>query len=141
MKNFIAVVLCLIIINASAQKQGICGKVIWEEGNQMPGPGKKNTGKGIAREIHVYEMTTMEQTTRQNGFYKEIKTRFVASTVSKADGSYKLKLPPGKYSVFTKEPEGLFANLFDQNGGINTVEVTAGKFVPLEIKVNYKAAY
>lgn len=124
------------------QKQGICGKVLWVEGNQMPGPGKKESrGSGISREIHVYELVMMENTTQQNGFFTEVKSRRVAIGTSKSNGSYKIQLPPGEYSVFTKEPEGLFANLFDTRGSINPVTVKEGDFTEIDLTINYKAAY
>ena len=142
MKYLVVMFLISFAIPAAAQKQGICGKVLWVEGNQMPGPGRKaDTGRGIEREILVYEPVTRENTTQQNGFYANINGKLVATGKSKADGSYKIKLPPGRYSVFVKEPDGLFANLFDHNGAINTVSVEKGRFTDFNIKVNYKAAY
>lgn len=142
MKYLVIMLLISLGIPAAAQKQGICGKVLWVEGNQMPGPGRKpSAGTGVVREILVYEPVTRENTTQQNGFYANINAKLVATGKSKADGSYKIKLPPGKYSVFVKEPGGLFANLFDHNGAINTVSVEKGRFTNFHIKVNYKAAY
>lgn len=143
MKAIFIILFLFATVAANAQNQGICGKVVWVEGNQMPGPGPgtRPKPKGVVREIHVYEVTTLQQTLRENGFYKEIKTTLVAKTVSRQDGSYKVELPPGRYSVFTKEAEGLFANLFDQTGAINPVVVEAGKFTNLDLSVNYKAAY
>lgn len=127
---------------ANAQNQGICGKVIWVEGNQMPGPGKKSTANpGVERELHVYEAVTSHQAGQANGFYTDIKTKLIAKVKSKADGTFKIKLSPGVYSVFTKESEGLFANTFDQNGVINAVVVDKGKFTKTDIIINYKAAY
>lgn len=143
MKSILIILSVYAAWHLNAQQQGICGKVSWVEGNQMPGPGPhaRPKAKGIAREIHIYEAATLQQAVRENGFYKDIKTTLVAKTTSKADGSYKVKLPPGRYSVFTKESNGLFANLFDQTGAINPVTVEAGKFTILDISVNYKAAY
>jgi hypothetical protein len=141
MKNLCAVIFICGAFHASAQNEGICGKVLWVEGNQMPGPGLKTPAKTVVREIHVYEVATMQQTTRENGLFKEIRTNLIATTFSKRDGTFKIKLPSGKYSVFTKEEGGLFANLFDEKGAINPVTVERGKFTNLTISVNYKAAY
>jgi hypothetical protein len=142
MKTIVIIVFICLAGQVSAQKQGICGKVLWLEGNQMPGPGPaRPKAKGVVREIHIYEVATLQDANRENGFYKEIKTDLVAKTFSESDGSYKVKLPPGRYSVFTKEPEGLFANLFDQTGAINPVTVETGKFTTHDLSVNYKAAY
>ena len=142
MKIICCILLISLLSSSAAQKQGICGKVLWVEGNQMPGPGKKESrGSGIAREIHVYELVTMENTIQQNGFFTEVKARRVAIGTSKSNGSYKIELPPGEYSVFTKEPEGLFANLFDSRGAINSVTVKEGDFTEIDLTINYEAAY
>lgn len=135
-------VLLLLSIPSLAQKQGICGTVRWIEGNQMPGPGaERSPGKGVAREILVYEVTTMTQVKQENGFYTTVPTRLVARTRSNKKGEYRLKLPPGRYSVFVKETEGLWANLFDGSGAINPVEVQEGDFTVFHIQINYRAAY
>lgn len=142
MRSIFMITLIFAACQVSAQKQGICGKIFWIEGNQMPGPGMKTSGKkGTAREIHIYEPVNFQQAVQVNGFYKDIKTKLVAKAQSQPDGSFKIKLPPGTYSVFTKEPEGLFGNTFDQNGVINSVTVIAGKFTKTDIIINYKAAY
>lgn len=135
-------VLLLLSIPSIAQKQGICGTVRWIEGNQMPGPGaERPPGKGVAREILIYEVTTISQVAPENGFYTHIPTRLVARTRSNKKGEFRLKLPPGRYSVFVKEADGLWANLFDSRGAINPVEVTEDNFTVVAIEINYRAAY
>ncbi|MFZ6010262.1 MAG: carboxypeptidase regulatory-like domain-containing protein [Bacteroidota bacterium] len=143
MKSFVGfVVLMAIAFGAHAQKQGIKGKVFWLAGDQMPGPERaKAPQQGIIREILIYEAVTLQQTTQQNGFFSDIKTRLVAKTKSSQDGSFRVKLPPGQYSVFTQEPKGLFANLFDGQGRINTVTVKPKEFAWITITVDYAAAY
>lgn len=123
-------------------KQGIEGKVFWIEGNRMPGPEKKeNPQEGVQREIFIYEATRLSDVKQQNGFFAQINTRLVLQTTSRADGSFKVKLPPGQYSVFVKEPQGLFANLFDGNNFINPVSVKPKEFTWLTIAIDYQAAY
>jgi hypothetical protein len=109
----------------------------------MPGPDRKsNPAKGIAREIYIYKPITVNQTKKQsNGFYSEISTPLVAKVTSNEAGIFKVALPAGEYSIFVKEPEGLFANLIDGQGRINVVSVEKHQFLDITIKVNYKAAY
>jgi len=134
--------LCAILMPSFAQKQGICGKVVWVSGNQMPGPDKKTTlPKGVVREIFVYEATTDQQTTNENGFYKDTHTKLVAKIKSKSNGTFSVKLSPGIYSVFVKEEKGLWANTFDGEGHINPVTVTAKNWTNLLVQINYEAAY
>lgn len=77
----------------------------------------------------------------ENGFFKDIATPLVTSLITNPDGSFKLKLPPGKYSVFVKEDDGLFANLFDKDNSINPVVVKERQYSWLPITVDYNATY
>jgi len=123
--------------------QGIKGQVLWISGNQMPQPDAMKPGRnGVQRELHVYELTTIDQASRSpEGLFTDIKTRLITKIVTKKDGSFKLRLPPGQYTLFVKEENGLFANRFDQNNAISPVIVSQKQFTWLPIKVDYKAAY
>jgi hypothetical protein len=123
-------------------QEGITGKVLWFEGNQMPGPGSKNKpGKGVEREIHIYEVVKLSQVKKIDGFFSDVQTKLVARVSSLTDGSFSVTLPPGEYSVFTKEPSGLFANIFDGDGKVNPIRVDNNKFEEITLKINYQAAY
>lgn len=122
--------------------QGITGKILWFEGNMMPGPGKKDTGgKPVQREIYIYQRTNMKTATATDSFYKNIPSQLVKKVQSDALGHFSVQLPAGRYSLFTKEERGLFANRFDAEGNINPVEVKEGEFTPVTIEINYKATY
>ena len=123
-------------------KEGIKGQVFWISGNQMPGPGKAiPPEQGVTREIVIYKETTLKDVDQKDQFFQEVKTELVTKTWSNVDGSFKIKLPPGKYSVFTQETKGLFANVIDQNGCINCVQVQPKKYAWVAITVDYEAAY
>lgn len=108
----------------------------------MPGPDRKQApGTAVAREIHVYELVNKNDATMKDGFFAEVPSRLVAVGKSKSNGTFRIKLPPGEYSVFTKEQDGLFANIYDQRGAVNPVVVTEHEFTVIELVVNYKAAY
>jgi hypothetical protein len=142
MNYLIATVISLISVSLYAQ-QGIKGSVIWVSGNQMPGPDKPTSQpKQIAREVHIYPAISMNQVTAIDGvFFTEIKTPLIKKVKSKKDGSFCVKLPPGEYSLFVKEPKGLFANSFDGQGRIQCVTVKQGEYSNITIQVNYEAAY
>jgi hypothetical protein len=140
----------LLVLFLSAQmlyaQQGIKGKVEWISGNQMPGPGKternQSKAQAVTREISIYEATTTQQATSQGGvFYTNISTKLIKTIKSKKDGRFCIKLPPGDYSVFVKEKDGLFANQFDGNGRIQCITVKKGEYATLNILINYEAAY
>jgi hypothetical protein len=142
MRSTLILIFIGLIVEAEAQKQGIKGQVFWLSGNQMPSPDKQRSPHlGIQREIYIYKPTTLQDVEQQDGFFSEIKTELIAKIVTRDDGRFKVKLPPGEYSVFTKEPKGLFANLYDKNSRINIVEVKPKKYTWMVIAVDYEAAY
>lgn len=123
-------------------KEGIQGQVFWLSGNQMPGPGKSILPQhGVTREIIVYKAAMLKDVEQNGQFFSTVNTELVTKAVSKADGSFKIKLPPGKYSVFTQESKGLFANIIDQDGCVSCVEVRPKKYSWMTITVDYEAAY
>lgn len=135
---------CLILVFSghAQKKQGIRGKVLWVSGNQMPGPGKTaNSGKGIKRIIHIYDATTLSETDQNGVFFSNVKTHLAKKVKSNAKGKFCTKLPPGEYSIFVEEKDGLFANLFDSSNRIHIVTVKSGIFTEITIQVNYEAAY
>jgi hypothetical protein len=142
-KLLLFIALISLLENAQAQKPGILqGQVFWVSGDQMPGPDKiKNPQQGIVREVYIYNATNLSDATQQDGFFTAIQTAFVTKVLSESDGSFKVKLPPGKYSVFVKEDKGLFANLYDSNGCINCVLVNSRKASWITLTVDYLAAY
>jgi hypothetical protein len=141
-------IFCLLVVIPAAvfaQKQGIRGQVFWLGGNQMPGPGPWNPARppqqGIVREVHVYQVASLADVVVENNYYREVHTKLVATAVSGRDGYFRIKLPPGEYSVFTLEPKGLFANIFDTGNRINPVVVKPGKYTWVTITIDYEAAY
>ena len=123
-------------------KEGIQGQVFWLSGNQMPGPGKAISPQyGVTREIIVYKAASLKDAEQSGPFFNNIKTELITKAMSKQDGSFKIKLPPGKYSVFTQEQNGLFANLIDKDGCVSCVEVRPKKYSWMTITVDYEAAY
>jgi hypothetical protein len=124
--------------------QGIAGKVVWQAGNQMPSPDVPvNSGKsGIKRTVYIYELTKNSQTTTTEGvFHSNIQTKLVTQVVTDANGNFQVRLEPGTYTIFTKEDQGLYANLFDGENNIFPVEVLKGKVANVEFLVNYAATY
>lgn len=142
MRLLFGLLLLLSSIASFGQKQGLHGQVFWVSGNQMPGPEAiLSPNQGAVREILVYELTSVNDATQVGPFFRDIKTKMVATIQSKPDGTFKLKLEPGVYSVFTKEKNGLYANLFDEKNNINPVIIKPGQYAWKTITVDYDAAY
>ncbi len=123
--------------------QGISGKVLWFEGDLMPGINKEPVeGIPVKREIYVFQPTRSSQTEVHNeAFYQGIQTDLVKKFWTDKKGNFLVFLPPGRYSVFTKEPGGFYANRLNEEGFINLVNITAEEVTDIVIRVDYEAAY
>lgn len=146
---FVAILFLSSCINQKTRlaTQGIIGEVRWVEGNLMPNIGDttyvaRAKGFPIEREVFIYLATKPDETARSDEiFYTSINTRLVKKIMTEKDGSFKVNVPTGKYSVFVMEKDGLFANKFDGDNYINPVTVQANNFTEIQILVNYKAYY
>lgn len=130
--------------------QGVAGRVLWIEGNQMPtivdedNPAQtrqRPEPTGVEREVHFYELTPMDQAKGNGVFFSDVQTKLVEKVKTDKEGNFAVSLPVGRYSVFVKEEQGLFANSMDGQGNINPVEVSKDEITPIKLEVNYKAAY
>lgn len=129
--------------------EGITGTVSWLEGNQMPsisdeeGSKKDNnpTQNKVQRTLLIYPLTNVADTKMENGVFTTINGDPVTTVETDENGHYQLKLNPGRYSVFTQEENGLFANIFDGDGNIQPVTIKESEWVLLDIVINYKAVY
>jgi len=132
----------LIPVYGQKLKQGIQGQVFWISGNQMPGPGKEVAPQlGVEREVCIYELTYLKDCKQEDGFFISVPAKLVHTVHSNPDGTFKVKLPPGNYSVFVREPKGLFANLFDKDNSINPVVVKERQYSWITIAIDYQTAY
>ncbi len=137
-----AIILCS--FSVVCNRAGIKGRVILVRGNQMPSPDRvAEKPAGMQTTLYVYELTNLSQVERQgeSAFYRSISTRLVKEIATNADGSFKVKLKPGNYSVFVKKGELFYANLFDGQNNIYPVEVKKGEMTVLEFQANYDAVY
>ncbi|WP_299826289.1 carboxypeptidase-like regulatory domain-containing protein [uncultured Pontibacter sp.] len=138
-----------VVISEQAQEQqapieqGIAGKVLWQAGNLMPSPDAPiSQPSHVQRTLYVYELTKGNQVKTTDGvFHTDIQTNLVTQVVTDANGNFAVTLKPGKYSLFSKEEKGLFANLFDGEMNINPVEVKQGQVTNVEFLINYQASY
>ena len=126
------------------KKSGIEGTVVRISGNQMPSPDRPPSAPaGIRATVCVYELTNMSQVVRegQGASYTSIKTKLVKTVESDSNGKFKVKLSPGKYSLFIKTDKGYYSNGFDGQNNINPVEVIKKKMSKVELRFDQGATY
>lgn len=127
---------------ACFRKQGIKGHVLRVRGNQMPSPDLPvSQGVGFKTTLYVYELTNRNQVNERNGFYTMVSTKLLKQVETKEDGSFKLKLKPGKYSLFIKKGDLFYANLLDSENNIFPVEIKKGEWTEIDFKADYDAVY
>jgi hypothetical protein len=131
----------LINFNNKEIEQGIAGKVLWREGDHMPGPGNTPRSVGVVKEVLIYELTKTNQAVQNGQFFTDLKTDMVQKVTSDTNGNFQVSLNPGTYSIFTKEADGYFANIFDSEDNIFPITVDSGRVTRVSIVVDYKAVY
>ena len=138
-------VLCSACTASQSKKQpaqGLSGTIYLVTGNQMPTIGRpQSKGRGVARDIHIYQSTSLSQTNGTSPLFTSIKTKLIAQTKSDSTGHYTVKLPVGKYSVFIKEGEQFFAAESDGTGALNPVEISLNALAKKDFIINHAAAY
>lgn len=127
-------------------RQGICGTVTEQRGNQMPGPGqsKPTRGKPVVRDVLIFAVLTMEQvTTNDAGFITDTNSAKPVKTVkTDKQGKFCLYgLPVGTYSVLVREPQGLYYNISDMDNQINPVTVKKGKITTATVEISHGASF
>lgn len=124
-------------------KQGLEGYIYFVSGNRMPSPDvKPSAPSGYSTTLYIYELTNRNQVTAVNHspFYSNISTKLVKTVKSNDKGYFKVKLPPGDYSLFVKKDTTYYANLFEGDN-INPAKVVAGQFTQVKMNVDYNAVY
>ena len=124
---------------ASGQTQGIEGTVFGKGGNLMPAPNRKPSvpKNGIRATIYIYELTNISQVDRtgQSPYYPAIHTRLIQQADTDDKGHFKVLLPAGSYSIFTKKGDLFYASRRDEKNNIAPVEVLPGKMTKVDCSV------
>ena len=120
------------------QQQGIEGVARRVTGNRMPSPKHhQGTPGGVKAIICVFALTNQNQVTNAGaaGLYSAVHTHLVRQTGTDDSGHFRILLPPGTYSVFTKKGELFYATRRDEKNNIAPVQVLAGKITPVDCNV------
>src|SRR5690554_2003801 len=132
---------------AKKDGQGIQGQVFWLEGNQMPQMAEEGeiptrpAKRGVKRTVKIHELTHINQARLGDALFGNIETPLIREIETDESGHFSVGLPPGRYSIFTVEENGHFANILDLDSYINPFEVKEGEWTQADILINYQAAY
>ena len=129
-------------ITTACFKQGIKGNVYLASRDQMPSPDLPlSKPKGMKATVAIFELTNTNQVKIAGKFYETPTTKLVELIQTDEEGAYKLKLKPGKYSLFVKIDGLYYSNVFDDKLNIHPVEVKKGKWSTDNFTVSYNAVY
>lgn len=120
------------------QVQGIEGIARRPAGNHMPSP-RHHSGPpaGVKTTICVFSLTNLSQVKKADdaGRYSAVQTRLIRQFDTDDSGRFRIELPPGTYSVFTRKGNVFYATRRDEKNNIAPVEVLPGKMTRVECSV------
>ncbi len=124
-------------LSSLAQKTGVRGQLYLF----VPDSGLKKEilipYEGIPLEIFIHKATTLAEVDFKDGIISKIYTPLVSRFFCKWNGSFKVKLPPGNYSVFVRYQNGFYGNLKDSEGNLSPATVSSKRNAWITITVNY----
>lgn len=167
------IALTLIGLTGPEQQSGITGIVYRISGNQMPAPNRRprptvDTGgnpadsshpsggtnpsagshppAGIKATVCIFQLTSESQVVPQgpgSPYYRTVRSPLVRQIETDDKGYFQVFLPPGTYSVFTKNGELFYASRRDEKNHIAPVEVLPGKMTRVQCSVesDHKVVY
>lgn len=146
-KGFCYMALAFIMLASfrpECRHSGVRGHVYRVTGNQMPSPDRPvPPPTGTQTTLYIYELTHISQVGREgsSAFYNSVAAKLVKQVQTKEDGSFSVRLKPGRYSLFVKKGDLFYSSVFDSGNHIHPVEVVKGKMTEDDFRVNYDAVY
>lgn len=121
-----------------AQKTGIEGKLYsLPTASNLSQPNQAVAYSGIPLELFIHAPTTLAEVDGDEDGISKIYTPLIKRSFSKWDGSFKIKLPPGAYSVFVLYKNRYYGNLQDKNGNLSPAYVVNKKRAWVTVTLTY----
>jgi len=134
-------------IARSSGGQGIEGTVFSVGGNLMPAPNRKPSipKEGVRATVCIYELTNISQVDKvgETPYYRAIHTRLIRQVDTDDKGRFKVLLPAGHYSLFTKKGDLFYASRRNEKNDLAPAEVLPGKMTKTDCSVesDHKPVY
>jgi hypothetical protein len=138
------ILMMMTILGCGVSKVTINGKVQRIIGNQMPSPDVNNEEPGgFAATVFFFEPTLMNMgmPTGEQGLFLMTDKKLVAKVLCEKDGSFSLKIKPGKYSVLLGKDGQYYSNISSLEGLINPVDINKKDNKPLVLRADWGAIY
>lgn len=136
-RGIFILLLAPILMGFCIQSQGIKGLILLEKEATMPlKGGSKRSGMPISAMVFVYESATVSQLIDQQGhFAKGLNAKLIKQARSGVDGTFKLKLKPGKYTILLGYNEGMYIPYFSGMDGVAHIEVKKHQFQEIDLSI------
>lgn len=119
--------------------------VVWRvSGNQMPSPDMPTPSYGgYATVVYFFSPTPQRDARRAgpDGFYANIPSPLAAEASTDARGRFRVRLAPGRYSVFIGRDSLYYASILDGEGVLNPVVIGPDGKRHIELKADWDARY
>ncbi|MFZ1808588.1 MAG: hypothetical protein WAU36_15250 [Cyclobacteriaceae bacterium] len=139
MKKVITIALCLVSLSdLQAQRYGIKGQLFWST-SESASTSQTVEYIGIPLEIFVHELTSTAEVDIVDGVITKIYTPVADRFFCKWDGSFKSKLPAGRYSIFVRYKDGFYGNLQDAADNLSPVSLGQNKSEWITVTINYSS--
>ena len=134
---FFVVLLAPFLMGFCFPQQGVKGKVLLQKDAMMPLKGKtKQEGKPYSTIVYIYEAASIGQLVGQEGNWaKGIQTKLIKKVQSNAEGGFKIRLSPGKYTLVLGYKEGIYIPYFSGSNGVAFVEVTKSQYQEIDLTI------
>ena len=143
-KTMVFMLLMVSLVGCGGAKVQITGKVKRVMGNQMPSPDVINEEPaGFSTTVYFFAPTLMKMgmPTGEQGVFLMTDKKLVARSLAEKDGSFKLKLRPGKYSVLLGKDGQFYRNISSLDGLINPIEINKSSKKPIVLYADWGAIY
>lgn len=138
------ILLMISLMGCGASKVVVTGKVQRVIGNQMPSPDLENEEPGgFSTTVFFFEPTLMNtgMPTGEQGVFLMTNKKLVAKVLAEKNGSFKLKIRPGKYSVLLGKEGQYYSNISDLEGLINPIQINKRTQFPIVLRADWGAIY
>jgi len=125
----------LIAFPSSAQRSGIKGQVYLISSNENSTPAAY---QGVPLELFVYPIISSAEVDMEDDAITKIYSQPIERTFSDWNGSFKIKLPPGSYSIFVRYKNRFYGNLIDSKGNLSPAIVSERTYAWTTITVGYQ---
>ena len=143
-KTMVFMLLVFSLVGCGGAKVHVTGKVKRIMGNQMPSPDVVNEEPGgFSTTIYFFAPTLMNMgmPTGEQGVFLMTDKKLVAKSLAEKDGSFKLKLKPGKYSVLLGKDGQFYSNISNLDGLINPIEINKSNKKPIVLMADWGVIY